>query len=229
MAAVSESDTALATQCMDFCQALARQGRVFQLSIAIGSTFTFSLDTREGKEILPIIKKRSSPSTLRRNAERRKEFLAKKATSKPSVAPDLESSQKQMKQGVAFPCDQCDANFKTENGLKIHKGKSHKEASLPEKLRTSSPQPSLNVSPLRDQDRLESCPNCEKEMSLTHLCQDLDLTLDEGYQDGDKTEAVEGNCNCDCPLPICCTCLHDVQCSCYKDNPDSTTCSCDAH
>ena len=111
----------------------------------------------------------------------------------------------------------------------IHKGKSHKEASLPEKLRTYSSQPSLNVSPLRDQDRLESCPNCEKEMSRTHLCQDLDSTLDDGYQDGDKTEAVEGNCNCDCPLPICCTCLHDVQCSCYKDNPDSTTCSCDAH
>ena len=27
----------------------------------------------------------------------------------------------------ALKCDQCDSNFKSENGLKIHVGKSHKE------------------------------------------------------------------------------------------------------
>ena len=222
MTAVSETDSSLATQCLDFCQALARQGKVFQLSITIGSTFTFSLDTKEGKEILPIIKKRSSPSTLRRNAERRKEFLAKKATSKPSVAPDLESSQKQMKQGVAFLCDQCDANFKTENGLKIHKGKSHKEASSPEKLRKSSSQPPLSVSPIRDQSRVEPCPNCGEAMSLAHLCQDGDSTLDSGNPGEGRTEngtqAAETFCNCDCPNPTktlvpprCNTCIKVIQ------------------
>ena len=220
MTAVSETDSSLATQCLDFCQALARQGKVFQLSITIGSTFTFSLDTREGKETLPTrIKKRSSPSTLRRNANRRKEFLAKKATSESSVVTDLESKQKQC---AAFQCDQCDANFKTENGLKIHKGKSHKEASSPEKLRKSSSQPPLSVSPIRDQSRMEPCPNFGEAMSLAHLCQDGDSTLDCGNPDEgrteNKTQAAEEFCNCDCPNPTktlvpprCNTCIKVIQ------------------
>ena len=86
MTAVSESDSSLATQCLDFCQALARQGKDFKLSITIGSTFTFSLDTKEGKATLPTrIQKRKSPSTLKRNAKRKEEFLAKKSTSESSV------------------------------------------------------------------------------------------------------------------------------------------------
>ena len=79
---VSEPDSSLATQCLDFCQALARQGKDFKLSITIGSTFTFSLDTKEGRATLPTrIQKRKSPSTLKRNAKRREEFLSKKFTS----------------------------------------------------------------------------------------------------------------------------------------------------
>ena len=104
MTAVSESDSSLATQCMDFCQALARQGKDFKLSITIGSTFTFSLDTKDGKAALPTrIQKRKSPSTLKRNAKRREEFLAKKATSESSLVTALESNQKQCE---AFQCDQ---------------------------------------------------------------------------------------------------------------------------
>ena len=48
-----ESQTPLATQCLEFCQALERQGKDFKLSITIGSTFTFSLDSRVGKATLP--------------------------------------------------------------------------------------------------------------------------------------------------------------------------------
>ena len=168
MTAVSESDSSLATQCLDFCQALARQGKDFKLSITIGSTFTFSLDTKEGKATLPA-RKRKSPSTLKRNANRREEFLAKKSTSESSLVTALESNQKHCE---AFQCDQCNSSFKTMNGLKIHKGKSHKEASSPDKLRESFSQPSLNVSPMRDQRRVEPCHNCDMEMSPTHLCQD---------------------------------------------------------
>ena len=62
MTAVGETNSPLMTQCLDFCQALAGQGKVFKFSITIDSTFTFSLDTREGKETFPTrIKKRSSP------------------------------------------------------------------------------------------------------------------------------------------------------------------------
>ena len=58
------------------------------------------------------------------------------------------------------------------NGLKIHKGRTHKEASSPEKMRRSKSQSSLSVSPMRDQSRVESCHNCDMEMSPNHLCED---------------------------------------------------------
>ena len=170
MTAVSESDSSLATQCLDFCEALARQGKNFKLSITIGFTFTFSSDTKEGKTTLPTrIQKRKSPSTLKRNAKRREEFFAKKSTPESSVLTGLESNQKQCE---AFQCDQCNSSFKTVNGLKIQKGKTHKEAFSPEKLRKSFSQPSLTVSPMRDQSRVESCQKCDMEMSPTHLCED---------------------------------------------------------
>ena len=38
-------------------------------------------------------------------------------------------SLSQVQRGILFQSDQCDTDFKTENGLRIHKGKSHKEAS----------------------------------------------------------------------------------------------------
>ena len=183
MTAVGETGSSLASQCLDFCQALAHQGKDFKFSVTIGSAFTFSLDTKEGKTTLPTrIQKRKSPSTLKRNAKRREEFLAKKSTSKSSVLSGLESNQKQCE---AFQCDQCNSSFKTVNGLKIHKGKSHKshkEAFSPEKLRKSFSQPPLTVSPMRDQSRVESCHNCDMEMSPTHLCQDDEDSPEEEDQ-----------------------------------------------
>ena len=37
-------------------------------------------------------------------------------------------SLSQVQRGILFQSDQCDSDFKTENGLRIHKGKSLKEA-----------------------------------------------------------------------------------------------------
>ena len=161
MTAVSVADSSLATQCLDFCQALARQGKDFKLSITIGSTFSFSLDTKEGKATLPTkIQKKKSPSTLKRNAKRREDFLAKKST----VVTGFETNQNQCE---AFPCDQCDSRFKTANGLKIHKGKAHKEV-----LRKHTEgSVSLSASPLLDTSREEfsfsSTPGEEKEDPAT--------------------------------------------------------------
>ena len=198
MAAVNESDSSLTNKCLDLCHALAGQGKVFKFSLTIGSTFTFSLDSRVGKATLPRKdKQRKSPSTLKRNAKRKEEFLAKKSASS-SVVTGLESYQKPPKQNKDFQCNQCDANFKTVKGLKIHIGKSHKEASPQEMLRGSYSQPSLSVSPIREQNRTESCHNCDKEMSPTHLCQDdHDLTLDD-------VKTCECGCGSDfdpCPAP----------------------------
>ena len=81
MAAVGEHDSSLANQCLALCQALERQGRDFKLSLNIGNTFSFSMESRGGAMPVPSpfsSKKRSSPSTVKRNARRRKEFLDKK-------------------------------------------------------------------------------------------------------------------------------------------------------
>ena len=118
MTAVSESDSSLATQCLDFCQALAVQGKVFKFSLTIGSTFTFSLDTKESRETLLARTKqgpRKSPSTLKRNAKRRQEFLMRKS--------GMESNQTPVEKDEAFQCGHCEVKFKTRNGLKIHVGK----------------------------------------------------------------------------------------------------------
>ena len=139
MTAVDQTSSPLMTQCLDFCQALALQGRVFKFSVSVGSDFTFSLDTKETRHVSDNkTKKRSSPSTRRRNAKRRAEFLSKKSSSEAAVATGVGINQKQRD---IFHCDQCDSTFKTENGLKIHKGKSHKEYS-----------------------------NCGMDMSLSHQC-----------------------------------------------------------
>ena len=91
MTAVGETD--LATKCLDFCQTLSSQGSAFKFSLIMGSIFSFSLDTRglaldtrglaldiQAKSPL---KKKPSPSTLRRNARRREVFLNKKRNPAP--------------------------------------------------------------------------------------------------------------------------------------------------
>ena len=167
MTDVGEADSSLATQCLALCQALTSQGMAFNFSLSIGSTFSFSLDTRS-KEALPSkAKKKASPSTLRRNMRRREEFFNKKK-SEASEAEKSESD-KEASQPATFPCDQCDNVFKSEKGLKIHIGKGHKTV---EKIRRSSSDPSLMVSPIRESGRIIPCHNCGGDMSPTHLCQE---------------------------------------------------------
>ena len=86
MAAVTE-DSSLASQCLDFCQMLAGKSLSFSFSLTVGTNFSFSLETK-GKGALssPKKKKNPTPSTLRRNARRREEFLKKK------LAPTAEKS-----------------------------------------------------------------------------------------------------------------------------------------
>ena len=176
MAAVGEADSTLVSKCMAFCQALAIQGQAFNFSLAIGPTFNFSLDTR-GKVLKgPVAKKRTSPSTLRRNAKRREEFVNKKQQS-PSARIPTENSAAALKKPK---CDQCDFEAVSEKGLRQHMRMKHQKPSMdgaacgqtPEKLRNPSSQPSLLMSPIRDQGRVEICHNCGKDMSPTHLCED---------------------------------------------------------
>ena len=92
MTAVGESESSLASKCMDFCQALSSQGKAFKFSLTLGSNFSFSLDARDKVPALDsktvALKKKLSPSTQRRNARRRAEFLTKKQTPAAAVLPE---------------------------------------------------------------------------------------------------------------------------------------------
>ena len=76
--AADAMNSSLVSQCLAFCQTLASQGKDFSFKLNINSTFSFSLDTQERTAKTPLGKKRTSPSTQRRNARRREEFLRKK-------------------------------------------------------------------------------------------------------------------------------------------------------
>ena len=78
------------------------QGLAFNFSLKIGSTFSFSLEARDNGLTLDAPgktrKKKSSPSTLRRNARRKEAFLQRKqnpapVSSKVNVDPAEELPQ----------------------------------------------------------------------------------------------------------------------------------------
>ena len=159
MTAVGESDSSLAAKCLDFCQTLAGQGLAFNFSLSISSTFSFSLDTREKGRVLATqgkTKKKSSPSTLRRNARRKAAFLQRKqnpTTAFSEVDVDHPAAELPQQGEVnTFNCDICGKAFKSDNGLKIHKGKSHQTSDLPQLEKTRGPgiELSLNVSTVKD-------------------------------------------------------------------------------
>ena len=107
-------------------------------------------------------------------------FLKKKCEdSKDKEATSLEA--------ITFQCEHCANTFKTENGSKIHVGKSHKDltSSLSsEKIRDKRMEPSLTVSPLRETGR-EEIETEEEEESHTHLKEEI----------VQRTFSVESLCN----------------------------------
>ena len=87
-AAVSGEDSSLANKCFDFCKDLASQGLAFSFSLTTGSNFSFSLDTWEmAPHSVTEDKawKKKSPSTIKRKARQREEFLKKKQSPAPAV------------------------------------------------------------------------------------------------------------------------------------------------
>ena len=86
----------------------------------IGPDFTFSMDTRS-MAASPVIKKKASPSTLRRNARRREEYLQRKQNPSP-----VNSTEEVETVSNALSCDQCDYKPASEKGLLQHKRKKHK-------------------------------------------------------------------------------------------------------
>ena len=86
-------EESLVSQCLDFCQMLAGKSMPFSFSLNVGTHFSFSVDTR-GKEALPSpMKKKKTPSTLRRNARRREEFLKKKLASTAEKSVEVSETE----------------------------------------------------------------------------------------------------------------------------------------
>ena len=124
-ATMSGDNSTLANKCLDICQALTSKGSVFTFSLNIGSKFSFSLDTRVSSTSTEMVKKKLSPSAKRIYVRRKEEFIKRKleALKKSENNLEVETSS----QVETFQWDQCDHSFKTENGLKIHIGKTHKD------------------------------------------------------------------------------------------------------
>ena len=136
---VSAGDSSLAKQCLALCHTLASQGRTFSLSLTAGSSFIFSMESKGVAIPAEKVKKKSSPSTLRRNTRRREMFLRRKLESYtkmeassecppcPSSPPPPISSPKRV-EGRPFNCDLCAASFVSKHGLKYHMESIHKTA-----------------------------------------------------------------------------------------------------
>ena len=106
-------DAMLASQCLDFCKMLTGKSITFSFSLTTRTGFSFSVDSRGKEELAPKKKKKATPSTMRRNARRRAQFLKKKldastvekssqgepaavnATEAPPKAPALPSPEKE--------------------------------------------------------------------------------------------------------------------------------------
>ena len=157
-----ESENSLASKCLDLCQTLASQGQAFTFSVTIGSTFNFSMSSCSQESPAAKAKvemKKKSPSTRRRDARRRKEFLKRNDSTDATLAGKDAQPVREDKEKT-FKCDHCENIFKSENGLKIHIGKAHKGVNQPppppEQPR-SSHEGSLDtpISPLLDVTREE--------------------------------------------------------------------------
>ena len=191
---MSTAEDSMASKCLAFCQALVSQGQVFNFSLSIGSDFTFSLDTRS-KASGSQWKKKPSPSTIRRNAKRRAEFMAKKQQMPPSrTSSDGEAVQT----STVFPCDQCDYLGASEKGLKQHARMKHKKVEAthasPEALRSKEESSrGLMGSPLPLYNRDENCRNCDGPFSPGHQCGDDKTEPDDGSdsEEGESDEDLE--------------------------------------
>ena len=134
MTSVKEGNAGLLSQCLEFCQTLSSKSLTFSFALALGNNFSFHVDTTGEGALTSKAKKKKTPSALRRNARRRTKFLKKKLDA--STSDVLQSEHVSLEEAVekvnvvvekAFKCDQCEYSFKSENGLKIHAGKSHKK------------------------------------------------------------------------------------------------------
>ena len=119
---MGSEDTVMASKCLEICQVLVSQGQNFAFSLTIGSSFSFAMDTRKDPVILETreknilqdktMRKKLSPSQMRRNAKRKEQYLKRKF--------GYSKSDEQEQEVKTFKCDQCQNTFTTETDMKNH-------------------------------------------------------------------------------------------------------------
>ena len=111
------------------------QGKSLSIFLKLGSNLFCSLNTKENITTENVvIKKKPSPSSIRKNTRRRQDFLENKrqatpVRSAPAAIGNKETTSKNITKSTgekSFKCVICDFEFETEKGLKCHDGKKHK-------------------------------------------------------------------------------------------------------
>ena len=128
-------------QCLAFSRDLESKNKSFKFNFST-TNFHFSMTTMEERKPSAIVKvkKKVSPSTLKRNARRKEEYIQKKVeTADNEVISEKDTTQ----QNTSTPqkisdlkCEQCDRKFESSQGLQIRIGRAHKSELPPENLRS---------------------------------------------------------------------------------------------
>ena len=121
---MAEESSPLVSQCLAFCQMLATKNQSFNFTLTLGGSFSISLDTRV-KDLAPVARKKLSPSTQRRNARRRQQFLDSKNSPVSKELEKLTETQSAEKTSSTLSCDICDFSVKSNIGLNLHMKNQH--------------------------------------------------------------------------------------------------------
>ena len=117
---MSETNSSLSSRCMVFTKHLVNTGMAFKLSLTLPTGFNFSVDLNLEK-VMPtkvFERKKQSPSTLKRNALRKKAFLEKKAVEKLTEQQTVKSPAEHT--DITFKCNQCEVSFISKDTLNKH-------------------------------------------------------------------------------------------------------------
>ena len=130
-----DSDSVL-HQCLVLSRDLAEKGRSFKFSFT-SNNIKFSFYTMEERKPLTmekdLKKKKLSPSTLRRNARRREEFLKEKSNDDPGKEARKHSVieynlKEALDNPIALKCYRCGKNLKSKELLDKHVSEEHLES-----------------------------------------------------------------------------------------------------
>ena len=176
------------------------------------------MDTRS-KEVSPanVVKKKASPSTRRRNAMRRQEFLNKKRNPSSKNSCEVEAVSD------ASSCDQCDYKAASEKGLKQHKRMKHnasKLASSENSANQSTPEKEILREELEDSFNISQPSEMRDEiLSVNADLSTSDTTLVLPHFCGPNPERPEDNS--DQWVFACGDCLHI-----WRNKQEVQNCSC---